>query len=105
MIANEAFCMQKKQNFMNICRLSASEFCKLSEDSSKQGKALTDKVSLDMFLPFLRSKWKVLQLSWGSHQYHYRLGVEWFDSSPVEKDLGILSEFLALLLDLFGRAC
>ncbi|GAB0203512.1 hypothetical protein GRJ2_002816800 [Grus japonensis] len=33
---------------------------------------------------------KVLHLGWVSHQYHYSLEDEWIESSPGEKDLGIL---------------
>jgi len=31
-----------------------------------------------------------MHLGPGNHQYQYRLGREWIESSPVEKDLGIL---------------
>ena len=37
-----------------------------------------------------KAKSKVLHPGQGNHQYQYRLGDEWIESSPVKKDLGIL---------------
>ncbi|GAB0204579.1 cAMP-dependent protein kinase inhibitor alpha [Grus japonensis] len=39
---------------------------------------------------FNKAKYKVLHLGWSSPQYWYRLGGEWIESCPVEKDSGIL---------------
>ena len=37
-----------------------------------------------------KAEYKVLHMGWGNPKHKYRLGRKWVDSSPEEKDLGML---------------
>jgi len=41
-------------------------------------------------MKFDKAKYKVMHLGWGNPKHKYRLGGEWVENRPEDKDLGVL---------------
>ncbi|PKU47399.1 rna-directed dna polymerase from mobile element jockey-like [Limosa lapponica baueri] len=87
---------RKKKNTKKITECTLSKF----GDDTKLCSAIDmlegrDPIQRDLLerwahMKFKKAKYKVLHLSQGNSKHKYRLGREWIDSSPTEKDLDVL---------------
>ncbi|PKU34517.1 rna-directed dna polymerase from mobile element jockey-like [Limosa lapponica baueri] len=77
-------------NFANDTKLCGTVNALEGRDALQRDLERMERWARANLLRFNQVKCKVLHLGYGNLKHKYRLGGEWLESSPEEKDLGVL---------------
>ncbi|PKU44525.1 hypothetical protein llap_5176 [Limosa lapponica baueri] len=97
-------CLEKANVYIDMAQLTVCHISKFAEDTKLcdiiDALEERDAIQRDLdrlerwacanFMTFHKAKCKVLHLGHSDPKHKYRLGREWTESSPEEKDLGVL---------------
>ena len=75
--------------FVDDTKVSGSVDILEEEDAIQRDLDSLDRWDLANLMKLSKAKCKVLHLGWGNRKHKYRLGRQWLESSPEEKNLGV----------------